>query len=292
MKKIKLIAFLVSLSLIISSCVDQSGATAKAEQPQGEVRIVACSMATAIILDKLDVELVGIVNSAVAETPERYQGLPTIGNSMSPDIEIIRSLKPDYALAPVSLIADYLPKFEAAEINYGFINLNNVEGMYKSIADLGQLLDREAEANALVKEYQDFMADYRRRHQDKKSKKVLILMGLPGSYVIATENSYVGSLVALAGAENVYAGSDQQFLAVNAEDLIAKKPDLILRTAHAVPEEVMQMFKEDFAQNDIWKHFDCVQAGEVYDLDYHKFGMSASFNYPEALADLEKILYD
>ena len=30
-----------------------------------------------------------------------------------------------------------------------------------------------------------------------------LLMGLPGSYIIATENSYVGSLVALAGGENV-----------------------------------------------------------------------------------------
>ena len=45
-----------------------------------------------------------------------------------------------------------------------------------------------------------------------------MLMGLPGSYIIATENSYVGSLVELAGGENVYAGTDQEFLTVNTED--------------------------------------------------------------------------
>ena len=39
-------------------------------------------------------------------------------------------------------------------------------------------------------------------------RKFTILMGLPGSYIIATENSYVGSLVELAGGENVYAGTD------------------------------------------------------------------------------------
>ena len=29
-------------------------------------------------------------------------------------------------------------------------------------------------------------------------------MGLPGSYVVATDKSYVGSLVELAGGDNVY----------------------------------------------------------------------------------------
>ena len=35
----------------------------------------------------------------------------------------------------------------------------------------------------------------------KSCPKVMILMGLPGSYVIATNNSYVGSLVEMAGGE-------------------------------------------------------------------------------------------
>ena len=55
------------------------------------------------------------------------------------------------------------------------------------------------------------MEKYQKEHEDKDKPKVLILMGLPGSYIIATENSYVGSLVELAGGENVYAGTDQEF---------------------------------------------------------------------------------
>ena len=62
-------------------------------------------------------------------------------------------------------------------------------------------------------------------------------MGLPGSYIIATENSYVGSLVALAGGENVYTDTDQEFLTVNTEDMKTKEPDIILRAAHALPDQ-------------------------------------------------------
>ena len=51
------------------------------------------------------------------------------------------------------------------------------------------------------------------------------------------------------------------------------------------------MFKEDFETNDIWKHFDAVQNGRVYDLTYEYFGMSANFSYPEALEELQPMLY-
>ena len=122
-------------------------------------------------------------------------------------------------------------------------------------------------------------------------RKVLILMGLPGSYIIATENSYVGSLVALAGGENVYTDTHQEFLTVNTEDMKTKEPDIILRAAHALPDQVVEMFKEDFETNDIWKQFDAVKNGRVYDLTYQYFGMSATFKYPQALDELQPILY-
>ena len=121
--------------------------------------------------------------------------------------------------------------------------------------------------------------------------RVMILMGLPGSYIIATENSYVGSLVAMAGGENVYAGTDQEFLTVNTEDMKTKEPDIILRAAHALPDQVVEMFKKDFEENDIWQHFEAVKNGRVYDLSYELFGMSATFRYPEALEELQPLLY-
>ena len=116
-------------------------------------------------------------------------------------------------------------------------------------------------------------------------------MGLPGSYIIATEKSYVGSLVALAGGENVYTDSSQEFLTVNTEDMKTKEPDIILRAAHALPDQVVEMFNEDFKTNDIGKHFDAVKNGRVYDLTYENFGMSATFRYPKALEELQPILY-
>ena len=43
-----------------------------------------------------------------------------------------------------------------------------------------------------------------------------------------------------------------------------KEPDIILRAAHALPDQVAEMFAEDFKTNDIWKHFQAVKDGKVY----------------------------
>lgn len=288
MNRIKKILAILLASLLLTSCVSQkSGKKAN----NGELRIAATSMATVYIMEKLNVDLVAVPNSEIDPMPERYKDVPKVGMAMTPDIEKLKQINPDFVFSPVSLISDLLPKYKAADLDYGFLNLNNTDGMYKSIEDLGKLLNRKKEAKDLIDDYKKFIDDYREKHKDKKAPRVLILMGLPGSYVVATENSYTGSLVKLAGAENVYEGTDQQFITINTEDMLKKDPDIILRTAHALPDQVMAMFKKDFAENDIWKHFRAVKEGKVYDLDYKKFGMSAKFNYKEALNDLDKLFY-
>ncbi|MGO1581274.1 MAG: heme ABC transporter substrate-binding protein IsdE [Peptoniphilaceae bacterium] len=288
--KNKLIILSAFLLLILSGCVDQ-------RQEQGKIlnsetpKIIVTSMSTALIFEKLNIDLVAVPESKVEETPEKYKNLPKIGSAMSPDIEKISAMNPDFVFSPVSLIADLMPKFEAASLNYGFLNLSNVEGMFKSIEDLGNLLNRNKEAQNLITEYKKNINEFKKKYENEKKPRVLILMGLPGTYVVATENSYVGDLVKLAGGENVYSENDEQFINVNTEDMLEKNPDIILRTSHAMPDQVKEMFKKDFENNDIWRHFRAVKEKKVYDLDNKKFGMSAKFNYIEALENLGEIFY-
>ena len=299
-----------SLMVPLMACVDQHpdgkntvSGTAGSEQEaveaakekvdalSDEPRIVATSPAVAQICDRLDLDLVGVCSTTVSTIPERYEGLTEVGTAMAPDMEIMASLAPDWILSPSSLQSDLQPKYEAINTDWAFLNLKSVFGMYQSIEELGEIFDRQEEAEEMVTEFEDFYAEYQGKNEGKESPDVLVLMGVPGSYIIATENSYVGSLVEMAGGNNVYAGSDEEFLTVNTEDMKTREPDVILCAAHAMPEQVTEMFREDFATNDIWKHFKAVQEGKVYNLSYEYFGMSATFDYPEALKELQGYLY-
>lgn len=291
LKKIFSLCLAGALALSASGCVNQHPEQ-NTDDVSGEVRIVATSPAAVDICDRLELDLVGVCSSTLSTISERYQDVTTVGTAMSPDLEILKSLNPDYVLSPNSLQSDLQPKYASIGVNSLFLNLRSVEGMYASIEGLGEKFGREEQAQALVDEYEQFMEEYRSQNEGKESPTVLVLMGLPGSYIVATESSYVGNLVKLAGGINVYGDGDgQEFLTANTEDMKTKEPDIILRAAHALPDDVVEMFKDEFETNDIWKHFEAVQKGRVYDLPYELFGMSAKFNYPDALEVLQPLLY-
>lgn len=278
-------------SFSLTACVDQHPDSTEGQSQADSVRLVATSPAAAQICDKLELDLVGVCRTS-GTLPERYKDVTQVGTAMSPDMEILKSLSPDYVLSPNSLQSDLQPKYASIQVKSLFLNLKSVSGMYASIADLGEKFNRQQQAQAMVDEFNTFMQEYKNKNAGKEAPKVLILMGLPGSYIVATENSYVGSLVEMAGGQNVYAGTDEEFLSANTEDIKTKEPDVILRASHAMPEQVQQMFADEFEKNDIWKHFVAVQNGRVYDLDSSLFGMSANFSYQQALEALQPMLYN
>lgn len=291
LKKILSLVLAGVMALSVTGCVNQHPEETSGTNESGEVRLVATSPAVAQICNRLNLDLVGICQST-SDLPERYDGVTTVGMAMNPDLEIIKSLDPDYILSPATLQNDLQPKYASIGVSSLFLNLKSVEGMYASIEGLGEKFGREEEAAVMLEEFDSFMTEFAEKNAGKESPKVLVLMGLPGSYIIATDNSYVGSLVKLAGGTNVYGDGDgQEFLFANTEDMKTKEPDVILRAAHGLPDEARKMFAEEFATNDIWQHFKAVQEGRVYDLDSNLFNMSANFSYEEALKALQPMLY-
>lgn len=295
MKKRVILSVIMVLALLFSlvGCVDQHPEN-KTSSHSGEtqsLRLVATSPAVAQICSRLHLDLVGVCQTS-STLPEEYQNLPQVGMPMNPDLEIIKSLNPDYVLSPATLQNDLQPKYAAAGLPSLFLNLKSVEGMYASIEGLGEKFGRQSEASEMLSEFDSFMTQYKDKNAGKESPRVLVLMGLPGSYIVATESSYVGSLVRLAGGTNVYGDGDgEEFLNANTEDMQQKDPDIILRAAHALPDQVKDMFAKEFETNDIWKHFRAVQEGKVYDLDSKLFNMSANFSYSQALEELQPMLY-
>lgn len=285
-----LLCFVILVSISVLGCASSSRGGETAVRTQ-DLRIATTSTSIMKICEELNIELVGVPQSSLVEIPECYADATVVGSPMSPDLEILATLDLDWVLSPATLMSDLQPQYEAAGLTYAFVNLKSITGMFKSIEEMGVLFDREEEASVLLEEFQSYYNSYQEKNEGTQGPRVLVLMGLPGSYVVATENSYVGSLVELAGGVNVYAGTDEEFLNVNTEDMLQQNPDIILRAVHAMPEDVLAMFEEEFETNDIWKHFHAVQEGQVYDCPTDYFGMSATFDYQEGLEWLDEVLY-
>lgn len=271
----------------------EGASSLEADMPD-QPALAVTSVAICEILDELDYDNVIGIPETSSQLPERYAGVNTIGAPMTPDYEILKSLEPDLVLSPQTLESSLAADYTAAGLSSAFLDLSSVAGMYQAITSLGELLDRQQQAQTLVDDYESYMADYQAANGEE-GPSVLLLMCFPdGFYLVATEQSYVGNLVELAGGVNVYSGyeGDQSgFATINPEDMVQKDPDKILVFAHYSEEAAFAYMEDEFETNPAWQYYQAVEDGEIYYLPSSCFGMSATLSWTEALDYLQPVLY-
>jgi len=285
--------FVISCLFVLAACGNkQTEEKAAAETTSETKTVVAGTMVVADILDKLEIDSVVGVPTSTVKMAERYTKATEIGNAMNPDMEVVKSLNPDVFISVTTLEYDLKPAVKNINVNGEFIDLQGVKQMQDSILALGKEFNREAQAEKLAKSFDKKLEELKTKTADKKKPKVLAVLGVPGSYLVATDNSYIGSLIEGAGGENAIQGPSEEYLASNTEYLQQSKPDIILRMAHGMPDEVMKMFDKEFKTNTVWKHFDAVKNGRVYDLEEPLFQTTANLQVDDALEELYRIFYE
>ncbi|WP_138755764.1 heme ABC transporter substrate-binding protein IsdE [Paenibacillus sinopodophylli] len=288
------VLILAGCSNVGSAATNNKVQTAASNNPEAtaapEQRVISTTVAITQMLDALDVDLVGVPTSSKV-LPVRYDDVTRVGNPMSPDMELVKSLKPTEVLSVTTLEYDLKPVFEAAGLQANFLNLTSIASMNQALNTLGEKYGKQAQASAIIDKFDDKVEEIKTAIADKEKPSVLILLGVPGSYLVATEKSYIGDLVRLAGGVNIAQGEDVEYLASNTEYLHNSNPDVILRAAHGMPEEVVKMFDKEFKKNDIWKHFKAVQNDRVYDLEEALFGTTGNLYAVDAIDALMGMLY-
>src|SRR5690625_1468880 len=196
--------------LFITACGSTSDATEKennneenndVKTKESDDRIVSTTVTITEFLEELDLNAV-CVPTTYKELPKQIDDATEVGNAMSPDLEIVLSLEPTDVLSVTNLQEDLEESFNEYDIPAHFLDLDTVDGMLKEIENLGEKYNRTEEASEIVNSFDKKMDEVEETVKDKESPKVLILMGVPGSYIVGTENSYIGDLVKRAGGEN------------------------------------------------------------------------------------------
>ena len=126
------------------------------------------------------------------------------GNPMSPDLEIIKSLNPTVVVSVDTLGSDYMNLFIENNIPSEFVSLESLDGLKEAIISLGERFDKDDEATALINEIQAKELEVQEKAASLEDTDVLVLFAAPGSTMIATSKSYIGSLVELVGGKKYY----------------------------------------------------------------------------------------
>lgn len=306
MKRKKLTAMILSAGMAVALLAGCAGGAkesgentgSQTEQSKEETKeeqkeignVVASSVAIVEILDAMDVPMAGVPTSSY-ELPESVADATQIGNPMSPDMEIIASLEPDYIISVNSLEADLGEQFTALGAETYYADLSSYESLKTTISDLGSTFGKEEKAEQLIAGLEEKEKSVAEKTKSADAPSVLIVFGAGNSFMSASEATYVGDLVRLAGGVNVVSDAPSGFTPIDMEYLADKNPDYILLMAHANPEESLAALRQEFENNEAWQNFDAVKNEKVYALETGYFGMSANLQAGEALEKMTEILY-
>ena len=290
MKKILCLISILMVTFSVIGCSSSEVDSSKEQATSKDEKqvVVATSVAITEILDRLGVEVSGVPQTSY-ELPESTKGATEVGSPMNPDMEIIKSLNPTVVVSVDTLGSDFEKQFEENNINADFYNLSNVDGLKETIAALGEKFNKQDKANEILDEIKE--VENKVNSNKKSDDKILVLFGAPGSVMVATDKSYIGNLVELAGGNNIFSNATSSFTQINLEEIIKLNPDKILVMTHAVPEAAKKSVEEELSK-DLWKNVNAVKNNDITYLENGYFGMSANLQIVEAVEKLGDILYE
>lgn len=247
-----------------------------------------------VVLQMLDILGVDIVArpSTKRDIGEKYKDKTEIGTPMRPDLEKLKEVNPDFYLASGAKGSPLEEQLKVLNIPAEFLQTTTYTDILNSMKYLGEVYNKQKEAAAYVKEVEDAIAKAKAANKNKKPLKVLVIAGFPNSMSIHTEGSFVGSLVKVLGAENIWTDNtiENTTVPMNLELVKAANPDVILITNHADKEATAKMYEKEF-QSDLWQKIDAVKNKRYYSLDTRVFFVFGSPYVPEALETLGNYFY-
>lgn len=287
----KIIAtILIGTSILGVSC----GNSKIVEEQIEEKRIITATVSATQVMDRLEVDLVGVPTTSTT-LPERYAGIPEVGQAFTPNFETIASLNPDLLIFDIN----FKEKVEEQVNQYGmdayYFNTKSFTEFKGSILELGEILNKKDAAEEIIDELQKSVdVVLKKGKKSKENPKVAIVFGTSESYMLATDTSYVGDLLNTIGVANVtddINSIDSAYFNFSMEQVLEMNPDYILRLAHGDLEASKKSFDEEFSTNPAWMSLDATKEGRVYDLDPALFAVTANLSITEAIEELGNIIY-
>ncbi|MCT4606133.1 MAG: heme ABC transporter substrate-binding protein IsdE [Marinisporobacter sp.] len=288
--------------LVIMICVMSVGCGAKGDELKDknidtkskETRIVAGSVAVAEMLLALDIPMVGRPSTQYGIADE-IKDIPEIGLPMNPDLEVVKSLRGDVFITSGALKELIGSKFEQNGVHPMYADLSSYDAVKETIKKFGKDFGKEENAKKIIEAFEKNEKEILKDIDPNKKVKVMILFGAPGHFMLATEESFAGSLINKLGAENITSSVKSKYkgpyLPFSLEVALKENPDIIFRMYHGYIEEARKQVQEEFRMNPQWKNFKAIKENKVYDLDPEYFGVTGDIGATESLEKMKDYLY-
>ena len=210
----------------LRSVTDEAGRTVKVPAKVERVVSLAPNLTEIVYAVGARDQLVG--NTTYCDYPEAARNVAKVGDTLQPSIERILSLRPQLVLVST---ASQLEAFTRQLDEHGIVvyvtNPRDLEGVFRSLENLGQLLNHEEQAKQLVQQLRTSAAGVTNTVQAKTPVRVFYQLSAEPLYT-AGRDSYVTDLIQRAGGVSVTAEVPEAWPRFSQESAVAARPDAIV----------------------------------------------------------------
>ena len=167
-----------------------------------------------------------------ANWPEAVAKVPRVGTQLEPSVEAIVGLRPDVVVSAVS--ANRQTTVEALEglgLPVFVTRTDDLAGLNRTIADLGTLVGKRGEADALVHTIQSGLSQVRAQANATPRVSTLVIVWSDPLWVVGPK-TYTADLLALAGGDNIAADSDPGYPRYSLERVLRQAPEVLVMGTH------------------------------------------------------------
>ena len=166
-----------------------------------------------------------VATDSFSNWPEEVRDLPKAGGLYDPNLELIVSLRPDLVIASVyGKLADRL---EEAGIPVYAVRTETYRDIFRTARALGRVLNREAQAEALVARIQSQIYVLESRAAQAKTRPSVYYEIDPTPYT-AGPDSFIGTLIEKARGRNIVPPELGLFPKISPEFVVAEDPEVII----------------------------------------------------------------
>lgn len=219
--------------------------------------------------------------------PSAANQIPRVGGGTMESLnqEMIVALQPDLVLCKWDSHQPLLRNLERLGISVLALGPENLAQLYEETRLLGQITGHSPQAEALIQSMQQRVAAIVERVPEGDGPKVFYQVW-DEPLMTAGRDSFIGELLGLAGARNVFAESRIAYPKVNPEVVVAGDPDVILAPgSHGAPVSV-----ESILSRPGWSDVRAIRKKRVYVLDRDTISRCGP-RLVDALEEIVGVLY-
>ncbi|WP_226962139.1 ABC transporter substrate-binding protein [Sulfurimonas marina] len=202
----------------------------------GAERIIALSPSINEIIFALGSggEVVG--NTEYCTYPEQSKKVAKVGGYFSPSLEKIVSLHPTVVIMQKN---NYKlgQKLKQLGIKTKTVKIDTLQNIKHSIVELGALLQKQEQADKIIQDINEALQSLK---NITANKKVLVVIGhntsLASRVFVAGQNLYFDDIIVASGNTNALQSSRKGQPILNAENIVATNPDIVILLAHSMKE--------------------------------------------------------